>query len=137
MQPPFSERFCLSETLDRTFDKFSSAMHLPDSSAWPLIPWPAAPTPTLAGPAAGGPQPRPQERASHIGRQGGAPSAHSLPARAAAPPAASEARPSLSIIVYAPLAILNQKRTCRHSQLIDVTIIFKEHISVRRDGTGE
>jgi hypothetical protein len=62
------------------------------SSAWPLIPWPAAPTPTLAGPAAGGPQPRPQERASHIGRQGGAPSAHSLPARAAAPPAASEAR---------------------------------------------
>jgi len=48
--------------------------------------------------------------------------------------------PSLSIIVYAPLAILSQKRTGLHSQVIDVTIISKEHIFVRRDvgdGTGE
>jgi hypothetical protein len=43
---------------------------------------------------------------------------------------------SVNFIVYAPLAILIQKLTGRHSQLIDVNI-FKVHISVRHDGTGE
>jgi hypothetical protein len=112
-----SELNCLSETFDHTYS-IIFYRHLPSStsrppqcmcaastwwslprtappttsSAWPLIPWPAAPTPTLADPAAGGPQPRPQERASHIERQGDAPSSRSQPARAAAPPAAREAR---------------------------------------------